>query len=196
MIHGPIVLASQSSARKRLLKRLGLSFSTRPAHLDEAAVQRRIVQPRALVLELSKLKARAVANDLKGNLKKAIVIGGDQVLVCQGKIFGKPLTEKKACAQLAAMSGRTVRLMTGVCVRAADGREIAFVQETKMKVRKLSREEIAAYVAYDQPLECSGSFKFESRGISLFSSVSTDDPTAIEGLPLMHLWSALLKLSL
>ena len=193
MIRTPIVLASQSAARKRLLKRLGLSFTARPAHLNEAAVQKRIAHPRALVLELSKLKARAVASGLKGSLKSAIVIGGDQVLVCQGKIFGKPGTEKKACAQLAAMSGQTVRLMTGVCVRASDGREIAFVHETKMKVRRLSREEIVAYVAYDQPLECSGSFKFESRGISLFSSVSTDDPTAIEGLPLMHLRAAIFK---
>ncbi len=173
-----------------MLKRLGLRFSSRAANLDEEAVARRISNPRKLVLELSKLKARAVQMSARGT----IVIGGDQVLVCGGRIFGKPHTESRAETQLRMMSGKTVVLQTGVCVIDPAGREIAFVHQTRMKVRRLSDAEIRNYVRLDQPLECSGSFKFESFGIALFESVETDDPTAIEGLPLLHLNRVLRKL--
>ena len=186
-----LVLASQSTARRRLLKRLapalGLEFKVMPAHIDEKAVERMIKDPRALVLELSKRKAWAVQEKRPGR----VVIGSDQVLVCQGRIFGKPLTKEKACAQLRASSGKTLSLLTGVCVIDSAGREDSFVQETRLQFRKLSSQEITDYVEFDKPLDCAGSFKFESRGISLFEGVATDDPTAIEGLPLMRLSQAL-----
>jgi septum formation protein len=186
-----LILASQSPARRRLLKRLGLKFLCRPAHLDEAAVQRRISNPKKLVLELSKLKARAVAS----LYPSAIVIGGDQVLVCGGRIFGKPHTESRAIAQLKAMSGKTVQLMTGYCILAADGFEVAAVHQTRLKLRRLSTQEIKDYVRRDNPLECSGSFKFESFGIGLFEAIRTDDPTAIEGLPLLAIGRTLRRIS-
>lgn len=186
-----LILASQSPARRRLLKRLGLKFLCRPAHLDEAAVQKRISNPKKLVLELSKLKARAVAE----SFPHAIVIGADQVLVCGGRIFGKPHTENRAIAQLQAMSGRTVQLLTGYCVVDGDGGETAAVHQTRLKVRRLTLVEIRDYVRRDKPLGCSGSFKFESFGIGLFDSVQTDDPTAIEGLPLIEIGRTLRRLS-
>ena len=71
---------------------------------------------------------------------------------------------------------------------------VVFTHETKMKFRKLSAKEIATYVAHDRPLECAGSFKFESLGASLFESVEGNDPTAIEGLPLLHLNGVLRRL--
>lgn len=181
MLKTKLILASQSPARRRLLKRLGLKFLCRPANLNEAAVQKRVSNPKKLVRELSKLKARAVAAKFPGS----VVIGGDQVLVCGGRIFGKPHTKSKAVAQLEDISGKTVQLMTGYCVIDANGDETADVHITRMKVRRLTLQEIEEYVRRDDPLECSGSFKFESFGISLFDAVETNDPTAIEGLPLM-----------
>ncbi|RZA13786.1 MAG: septum formation inhibitor Maf, partial [Proteobacteria bacterium] len=125
----------------------------------------------------------------------AVVIGGDQVLVCSGRIFGKPHTENRAIAQLQAMAGKTVRLMTGYCVMDGRGGETAAVHQTRMKVRRLSLAEIKDYVRRDSPLECSGSFKFESFGIGLFDAVETDDPTAIEGLPLIEIGRILRRIS-
>lgn len=178
-----LILASQSSARRRLLKRLGLKFICQPAHINEAEVQRRIPNPEKLTLELARQKAAAVSF----RYPDSIVIGGDQVLVCGGKIFGKPGSVANAIRQLKTMSGRTVRLATAICVLARGCEVKAFVHETKLRVRKLSDTEIRDYVLKEQPLDCAGSFKFESFGITLFEQVETDDPTAIEGLPLIHL---------
>jgi septum formation protein len=185
-----LILASQSSARKRLLARLRVDFETIPADIDEAAVARKIRQPRRLVAVLAKMKAQAVADGREGRF----VIGSDQVLVCGGRVFGKPLTRARAQSQLRAVSGRSISLLTAVCVIDPAGEQTSWVHETKMKFRKLTTREIADYVSLDQPLECSGSFKFESYGIGLFESVQTDDPTAIEGLPLLSLHGVLLRL--
>ena len=63
--------------------------------------------------------------------------------------------------------------------------------ETRLLFRKLSRDSASRYVARDQPLDCAGSFKFESLGIVLFERVETSDPTAIQGLPLIWLSACL-----
>jgi septum formation protein len=185
-----LILASQSEARQRLLKRLGLSFEVQPAHLDEEAVAARISSPRRLVRRLAELKAATVAS----SHPKAIVIGSDQMLVCEGHIYGKPHTVEGACRQLARFSGKSISLLTAVCVTSPRKSGHVFVHETKMKFRKLTRQEIRAYVLADLPLECAGSFRFESRGIGLFDSIKTDDPTAIEGLPLIRLAKVLREL--
>lgn len=177
-----LILASQSKARRRLLKRLGLSFHVCPADLDESAIAARIKVPRRLVRRLAELKADAIAS----KFPHAVVIGSDQVLICEGKIFGKPGSVAGAIRQLKRFSGKRISLLTAVSIQGPDRRD-SFVHETKMKFRKLSEAEIRAYVAVDRPLECAGSFRFESRGISLFDSIQTDDPTAIEGLPLIPL---------
>lgn len=181
-----IVLASQSKARRRLLKRLGLSFVVKPSKVDESVVLSRLKNPRRLVRELSLLKARSVAASMAKRHPGAVVIGSDQVLVCSGRIFGKPGTEARARAQLRHFSGSRISLMTAFSV-VQGAKSRSFVHETKMKFRVLSRKEISAYVRKDRPMECAGSFKFESFGVGLFDSIQTDDPTAIEGLPLIQL---------
>jgi septum formation protein len=179
-----LILASQSPARQRLLKRLGADFQICPAYLDEDKIAAQIREPRRLVRELSKLKAQAVLVKFPGS----VVIGSDQVLIAPGgRIFGKPLTSARARGQLKACSGKVIELLTGVCVSSKAHGDKVFVHRTRMKFRKLSKQEIADYVKADLPLECSGSFKFESFGISLFDTIKTDDPTAIEGLPLLKL---------
>jgi septum formation protein len=179
-----LILASQSPARQKLLKRLGVDFKICPAHLDEDKITKNISDPERVVRELSRLKARFV--QLK--FPHAVIIGSDQVLIApDGRIFGKPQTPARARAQLKACAGNEIELLTGVCVRSIIQGEKVFLHRTRMKFRKLSVREINAYVKADNPLECSGSFKFESFGISLFDYVRTDDPSAIEGLPLMRL---------
>jgi septum formation protein len=186
-----LILASQSKARRRLLKRLGIKFLVRPAHLDEEAVARSIRRPRELVLELARQKAASISS----RYPQDVVIGSDQVLVFKGRVYGKPGTESKAVRQLKEFSGQWIQLLTAVIIRGPAG-EMSFVHETKMKFHSLSPKAVREYVRIDQPLDCAGSFKFECLGISLFEAVQTDDPTAIEGLPLLQVADALRRMGI
>ena len=181
-----LILASESAARRRLLKRLGLKFKAIAPSIDESAFQKKIKSPQKLVRVLAEEKARAVAQ----RFPRAVVIGSDQMLVLGNKVFGKPITEENACKQLQMCSGKWITLITGVAILGTSktGKPVAetFVHSTKMKFRKLSETEIKAYVRLDQPLWCAGSFMFEKRGISLFHRLETDDPSAIEGFPLLY----------
>lgn len=196
-----LILASQSPARRRLLKRLGLKFKSIAPSIDEKSFQKRIKSPKKLVHVLAEEKASVIAE----KFPNAVVIGSDQMMVCRSRIFGKPKTVKAACEQLAYCSGKQIELLTAVSVQGparaktkskntSPRFEETFVHSTKMKFRKLSSTEIEAYVRLDLPLECAGSFMFEKHGASLFERVVTDDPTAIEGLPILHLNGILRRL--
>lgn len=122
----------------------------------------------------------------------AVIIGSDQVATCDGEIIGKPLTAEGAVSQLRRFSGRTVHFLTAVSVLC---KELAFEFErsvlTEICFRQLSADEIRRYIKQDRPLDCAGSFKSESAGISLLSAMKSDDPTAIVGLPLITVSKAM-----
>ena len=130
-------------------------------------------------------KVSAAAQTLRGD---AIVIGSDQVACLDTQILHKPVTPTVAERQLAASSGRTVHFWTAVSVwTSPDQPPTQRVVPCEVKMRVLSAAEITRYVALDEPLDCAGSFKWESLGITLFEAIRTDDPTALEGLPLIAL---------
>ncbi len=182
-----LILASTSRYRSALLTRLGLPFEAIAPGVDESEAKGWGLGPRDLALELAGQKARAVA----ARNPDAVVIGSDQVGDLDGELLDKPGTDARACAQLASMQGRTHRLWTAVYVVGPAGAEARWVDETRLTMRALTAEQIAAYVAADQPLDCCGSFRIESLGVALFSKVEGADPTAIEGLPLMRLTTEL-----
>ena len=123
---------------------------------------------------------------------QALVIGSDQVADCDGDILGKPGTEPRAREQLARLSGKRVRFLTGLCLlNAARGHSHVTVVETPVHFRKLSEEEIADYVAREQPVDCAGAFKSEGLGIALFREIGGSDPNALIGLPLIELCAML-----
>ena len=127
----------------------------------------------------------------------AVVIGSDQVCALGPTILGKPATAARAEQQLAQLAGRTHRLLTAVAIVHRSG-ELAqndeFLDDTALTMRPLCSDEIARYVAADQPLDCAGSYKIEGLGIALFQSVETRDATAIIGLPLLELSTLLRRL--
>lgn len=177
-----LILASGSRYRARLLGRLGLPFSARSPDIDESP--RPGETPRDLAERLSREKALAVA----AGLREGLVIGSDQVADCDGRLLGKPGTVEAACAQLRQASGRTVTFWTGLALAdAATGSVQATVVRCDVDFRDLSDEEIARYVAAEQPLDCAGSFKSEGLGTVLFRRLVTDDPTSLVGLPLIAL---------
>jgi septum formation protein len=174
----PLVLASTSEARQRLMARLGHPFETVAPTCDEAALHGRTPDETAL------LRAFAKADSVRAAFpRSAWIVGSDQVVDLDGRLLGKPGTPERACAQLAELAGRTHRLVTAVVVLGPDVRE-SRMAVCRMTMRPLSASEIAAYVATDHPEHCAGSYKFECGGRALFDRVVTTDESAIEGLPL------------
>lgn len=182
-----LVLASTSPYRKVLLDRLGLPFSQASPTCDEDAFKTQ----RALgAAGLARLLATEKVNSLISQYPLDTIIGGDQVVDLDGTILGKPTTIDAAIDQLIELSGRTHRLATAVAVWD-EGRLNTHVDITTLTMRTLELSAIRRYVEADQPLDCAGSYKLESRGISLFERIETADYTAIIGLPLMALTSML-----
>ena len=176
-----IILASGSPYRAALLQRLRLPFRQLAAAVDETA--RADETPAQLVRRLSQAKAQSIP--VAG---PALVIGSDQVAELDGRALGKPGSEAAACAQLAALSGRTVRFLTGLCLwHAPKGPAQVLVEPYRVTFRQLGRDEIERYVALEQPLDCAAAIKAEGLSISLFERLSGDDPTALIGLPLIQL---------
>ncbi len=138
-------------------------------------------------------RAQLKAMDVASRNPDAVVIGSDQVSALGNRIFGKPGSDEVAKEQLAALQGQTHTIHTAVCVVATE-RTHCSCDTTRLRMRSLSEEAIARYVAVDQPLQCAGSFRLEARGISLFEVIETQDHTAIIGLPLLAVTEALLKL--
>ncbi|HEY5678956.1 MAG TPA: nucleoside triphosphate pyrophosphatase [Pseudomonadales bacterium] len=177
-----IVLASSSKYRAALLARLQLPFETADPAIDEAVQKGEA--PEDLVRRLAQAKAEAVA----ARFPRALVIGSDQVAVCDDHILGKPGTEARAREQLAKLSGRRVRFVTGLCLlNATQTRSQLAVVETPVHFRELSEREIADYVMREQPVDCAGAFKSEGLGIALFREIGGPDPNALIGLPLIEL---------
>ena len=182
-----LVLASSSRYRRELLARLGIEFHSASPDVDETPLPGEA--PAALVLRLAAAKASKVAE----GEAHAVVIGSDQVAVHEGKVLGKPGTVANAEAQLARLSGQRVDFLTGVALLNTDtGRLQTHTDRTTTTFRRLSKAEIRRYVELDQPLDCAGAIKSESRGVMLFERVETEDPSAAIGLPLIRL-AALLR---
>ena len=136
--------------------------------------------PEALCTRLSYQKAASVFADYP----ESPVLGSDQVAVCEGKILGKPGTTAEAHRQLMFCQGRSVTFLTGVCLLTPFARYEATVPTTVV-FRVLDTDTLSRYIELDDPLDCAGSFKGESLGISLCDAIRSDDPTALTGLPLI-----------
>jgi septum formation protein len=184
-----LVLASTSHYRRALLERLGVPFRARAPLVNEEDLKSPDLDPRALAAML----ATAKAESLDQEEPDATILGSDQLVAFEGRVFGKPGTLENAIAQLVTMSGRSHDLITALAVRH-QGRTILHTDVTTLRMRRLNQAEIGRYVAADQPLDCAGSYKLEERGIALFERIDSADHTAITGLPLIALTTILRSL--
>ncbi len=183
-----LILASSSIYRKRLLERLNIDFEAIASHIDETPLDNE--NPEALTKRLSIQKAQHIAKQKTD----AWVIGSDQVAILHGQQLGKPGNQKNAIAQLKACSNQEVIFITGLCLTHVNQSK-TFYESSQVKVKflKLTDKQIENYINLDKPFDCAGSFKVESMGVSLFESVISDDPTSLEGLPLILLCKLLRK---
>lgn len=183
-----LILASTSTYRAQQLQRLGLDFETRDPEVDEALFKQAGFTPETLaeVLALEKAKQVSLQNP------DAIVIGGDQLVSFGNTILGKPGSEQAAVEQLLSMQGHSHILITAIAVSGPKLIE-THINHTVLKMRRLDRDAIQRYVQFDQPLDCAGAYKLESRGITLFEEIQSTDHSAITGIPLIALTSLLIK---
>lgn len=177
--HPALILASSSPYRAEMLERLGVAFSSVASGIDETAGPDE--SPEALARRLALDKALHVARERP----EALVIGADQVAVLNGRVLGKPGSRERAIAQIRDMSGNAVEYLSGIAL-VGPGQQRLDVVSTHLQYRQLTQSEIERYVDRDQPLDCAGGMRSEGLGISLLESLSSDDPTALIGMPLIR----------
>ena len=182
-----LILASSSRYRSSLLKTLGIAFTTGDPSIDETPKAGE--SARALSLRLAREKANKIAKKNPG----ALVIGSDQVALFDNKIIGKPGSKKAAIKQLSILQGQKVDFFTSVALCSKSLKPKSKCANSVVSFRTLSKTEIERYIEIDHPIDCAGSFKSESLGISLFNKIKSDDPTALIGLPLISLTSLFIE---
>lgn len=184
-----IVLASSSSYRRGLLDRFLSDYEAESPDVDEAS------WPDLPPEELAPLLARKKAEAVSSKYRNALVIGADQLAVLDDQVLGKPGDHQHAVEQLLAASGKAVRFLTAVCLLDPVTRKrYEHVDTTTVRFRNFDRRLAETYLRHDEPYDCAGSFKLEGAGFVLFESVSTDDPTALIGMPMIWLSGRLLEL--
>lgn len=183
-----IILASASEVRADLLRRALLDFDVVPGRIDEQAVreshQAEGGAPRDLADLLAEMKALKVSDKHPG----ALVIGADQILECEGRIFAKPESRAEGAEQLRFLSNRTHRLLSAAVV-CQDGRPLwRHVGQVRMTMNPLSEGFIDAYLTrtWDEVRHSVGCYQIEAEGVRLFSRIEGDF-FHILGLPLIEL---------
>lgn len=179
----PLVLASASPARLRLLRDAGLDPRVVVSGVDEDGVS--APDPAALVVELARLKATAVAGSLSGD---ELVVGCDSMLELGGEVLGKPRDPADATERWKRMRGQSGTLLTGHCVvDVASGRTVTGVAATTVRFGTPSDEEITAYVATGEPLSVAGAFTLDGRSAPFLAGIDGDAGNVIGlSLPLLR----------
>ncbi|WP_316233114.1 Maf family protein [Bradyrhizobium sp. SZCCHNPS2010] len=182
----PLVLASQSRARRTLLENAGLACVAEPADIDERAMQTEsgLVAPYELALHLAKAKALAVSATKPG----AHVVGADQTLALGDRLFNKPAGRDEAHRQLLALAGRTHALHSAIAVARDSEVVFSHVAVAWMSMRPLSETDISAYLdeAGAAVATSVGAYQLEGLGVHLFDRIDGDHFTIL-GLPLLPL---------
>lgn len=183
-----LVLASGSKTRALMLENAGVAFEIDPAHVDEDAVKDALLAEGAPMRDiadaLADLKARTVAM----RRPDAKVLGGDQIMVCGGKLFSKARTRDDAVATLRAISGGDHHLISAAVIYEGSEPVWRMVDIVKMTVRPLSDDFIEGYLDAigDAAFAGVGCYQFEGRGAQLFTKVEGSH-FSILGLPLLPL---------
>jgi nucleoside triphosphate pyrophosphatase len=189
----PLILASASKSRARVLEAAGLAFIVEPPGLDETVMLQAVSGERLLSPhDVAEVLARAKAEAVSDLARQAHVIGGDQVLALGDTIFSKPDSMEAARRQLLDLSGKTHTLHTAVAV-ATDGATIwAETTIASLTMRKLSPQFIGRYLAAagEEVLSSVGAYQLESLGVQLFDKID-GDYFSILGLPLIPLLDTL-----
>jgi len=184
-----IYLASDSRARRRLLKILGLNFKVLPARISE---KRKTVS--LSYAELVKRNALDKAREVAKRVKSGIIIAADTIVVQDKKIFGKPRNLKDAKIMLKTLSRKPQWLYTGIAIIDKGKKKVLTdYEKTKVYMDKLTDREIDNYFYFVSPLEMAGSFDIQGRGAFFIRRIEGCFYNVV-GLPLRKLYRMLKEL--
>ena len=173
-----LILASASPRRRELMGLYHIPFVILAADFDETMDPN--LAPEQEVARISRAKAAAVPRE-----DDDVVVAADTIVVCGGKVLGKPHSEAEAVAMLKLLSGRDHQVMTGVTV-ARGSRMRTHTEITDIHFRKLSNREIQAYVASGEPMDKAGAYGIQG-GAALFCDRMEGDYYNVVGLPVCRL---------
>ncbi|WP_277245911.1 Maf family protein [Micrococcus terreus] len=186
-----LILASASPARARILQAAGIPFTVLVSDVDEDAVAARHpdANPEQTALLLAQAKARDVAE--RSEAADALVVGCDSVFELDGVPYGKPWEPEVAVERWLMQSGRSGVLHTGHwVVDTRGGSQAGGTSSAMVTFAPVDEDQIRAYVATQEPLQCAGAFTIDGRGAAFIESVQ-GDPNAVIGLSVSALRSAL-----
>lgn len=180
-----VILASQSPRRRELMGLLRIPFTVRAADIDETMDPN--ADPAEEVARVSRLKAEAATRS-----PEETVIAADTIVVCGGKLLGKPRDEADAFRTLQMLSGRAHQVMTGLTVRRGDSIR-THTEITDVYFRPLSEQEIRDYIRTNDPMDKAGSYGIQS-GAAVFVEKLVGDYYNVVGLPVCRLYQILKEL--
>jgi len=183
-----LILASKSASRRMMLEAAGVTFVSRPAAIDERALEASLpdVAPAGIALALAEAKALAVDGEALP------VLGSDSLVVVEDRRFDKPTNREEAAEHLRFFSGRVMELHSAAAL-VRSGKVIwRHASLAKLFVRELSDPFVADYLDAEWPEvgHCVGVFRIEGRGVQLFERIEGDHFTVL-GMPLLPVLAAL-----
>jgi septum formation protein len=185
----PIILASQSPRRKNLLKQIGIKFRIVPSRIAEVISQQQSPGENAQRIAMEK------ASEVAARVRKGIVIGADTIVVLDHHVLGKPTSKEDAKRMLGLLSGREHSVFTGFALKDAEtGMHAAGVEETKVRFRRLSEQEIASYVQSGSPMDKAGSYGIQDDFGAVFIERINGCYYNVVGFPLARFYTTLQKL--
>lgn len=174
-----LVLASASPRRQEILRTAGIPFVVRPADIGETPIVGEI--PEAFVQRLAESKARTVRQENEH------VLGADTIVVVDEAVLGKPADTNDAKRMLRSLSGRSHRVLTGICLLSGDQARRA-VEETIVYFRELDEQEIADYVATGEPMDKAGAYGIQGEASKFIHRIEGCYFNVV-GLPISRVYS-------
>lgn len=184
----PLVLASQSPRRKRLLEQIGVSFIVDPSTKPEVWPEN--VAPEGAVQKLALQKAE----DVGTRHPDSVVIGADTIVLLDSIVLGKPADSQQASEMLTKLSGRTHTVLTGLAILdTATGRNVQTLTSTQVSFGNLTQHEIDTYVSTGSPLDKAGGYGIQDDLGALLIECIDGDYYNVVGMPLRTLYLTLTR---
>jgi septum formation protein len=180
----PLVLASASPRRKTLLEAAGLSFEIVESGIDE------IRREGESAVDFAMRMAAEKALHVSARRPDALVLAADTVVECDGHVLGKPADRAEARAMLKTLSGNTHTVVTAFAIASARTITDSHSVISRVTFRRLSSDEIAAYVASGAPLDKAGAYGIQDAGAGFIARVEGSRDNVM-GLPVREVFAAL-----